>query len=69
MSKKKVLKPSNRPILNRKNRMTFLLNDEEKKAFDRYVRKYRVKNQSSFLRELVMHAIIRQLEEDHPTLF
>ncbi|MBO5975054.1 MAG: hypothetical protein J6U44_03900 [Paludibacteraceae bacterium] len=69
MPRKKVLKPSNRPTLSRKNRMTFLLNDEEKKAFDRYVRKYRVKNQSRFLRELVMLAVIRQLEEDHPTLF
>lgn len=69
MPKKKPLKPSNRPILNRKHRMTFLLNDEEKKAFDRYVRKYRIKNQSRFLREVVMLSVIKQLEEDHPTLF
>ncbi|MBO5849876.1 MAG: hypothetical protein J6S20_04345 [Paludibacteraceae bacterium] len=69
MPKKKFLKPSNRPQLNRTHRMTFLLNDEEKKAFDRYVRKYRIKNQSRFLRELVMISVIRQLEEDHPTLF
>jgi hypothetical protein len=47
----------------------FTLNDEENKALNRYIEKYKVQNKSKFLRETVMLTIIRKFEEDHPTLF
>ena len=45
------------------------LNDEENKALTRYINKYKISNKSKFIRETLMLAVIRKLEEDHPTLF
>jgi len=53
----------------RTHRQTFTLNDEENKALNRYISKYKVLNKSKFIRETLMIAIIRKMEEDHPTLF
>ncbi len=53
----------------RTHRQIFTLNDEENKALNRYILKYKVQNKSKFIRENLMMTIIRKLEEDHPTLF
>jgi len=68
MAKKNTIPASQRNSL-RTNRQIFTLNDEENKALNRYITKYKVKNKSKFIRETLMLAIIRKLEEDHPTLF
>jgi hypothetical protein len=68
MAKKKVLPVSQRNSL-RTHRQIFTLNDEENKALNRYIEKYRVQNKSKFIREAIMLTIIRKMEEDHPTLF
>lgn len=68
MRKKKINSTGKRD-LNRTHRHVFLLNDEEEKALLRYIAKYRIRNQSKFIRETVVAAIMHQLEEDHPTLF
>jgi len=68
MAKKKVLPVSQRNSL-RTHRQIFTLNDEENKALNRYIEKYKVQNKSKFIREAVMLTIIRKMEEDHPTLF
>jgi hypothetical protein len=68
MAKNKIIPASKRNSL-RTNRQIFTLNDEENKALNRYISKYKVKNKSKFIRETVMLSIIRKLEEDHPTLF
>jgi hypothetical protein len=68
MAKKNSIPASQRNSL-RTNRQIFTLNDEENKALTRYISKYKVKNKSKFIRETVMLAIIRKMEEDHPTLF
>ena len=68
MAKKNTIPASKRNSL-RTNRQIFTLNDEENKALNRYITKYKVKNKSKFIRETLMLAIIRKLEEDHPTLF
>jgi len=44
-------------------------NDEENRALERFMCKYKVKNKSKFIRETLMIAIIKKFEEDHPTLF
>ncbi len=64
-------KPSQSPKKGKKreHRHTFLLNEDEERAFMRYMQKYRVENHSSFIRKVVMTQIIQQFEEDHPTLF
>jgi len=68
MAKKTPIPVSQRNSL-RTHRQIFTLNDEENKALNRYIAKYRVQNKSKFIRETLMKAIIRQFEEDHPTLF
>ena len=68
MAEKKILPVSQRNSL-RTHRQIFTLNDEENKALNRYIEKYKVQNKSKFIREAVMLTIIRKMEEDHPTLF
>ena len=68
MAKKTTIPVSKRNSL-RTHRQIFTLNDEENKALNRYVAKYKVKNKSKFIRETLMLMIIRKFEEDHPTLF
>lgn len=68
MAKKSIIPASKRNSL-RTHRHIFTLNDEENKAMDRYLTKYKVQNKSKFIRETLMLSIIRKLEEDHPTLF
>ncbi|HEY5590891.1 MAG TPA: hypothetical protein VIK55_07715 [Paludibacter sp.] len=68
MAKKKTIPAPKRNSL-RTHRQIFTLNDEENKALERYIAKYKVQNKSKFIRETLMIAIIRKLEEDHPTLF
>ncbi len=69
MAKKKVLKPSPHPVLLRKHRQVFTLNEKENNVLNRYLKKYKVKNKSKFIRETLMMEIIRKLEADQPTLF
>jgi metal-responsive CopG/Arc/MetJ family transcriptional regulator len=53
----------------RTHKYAFTLNDEENKALNRYIEKYKVHNRSRFIRETLMMSIIKKFEEDHPTLF
>ena len=68
MAKKIVKLVSTRNSL-RTHRQIFTLNDEENKALNRYISKYKVQNKSKFIREALMMTIIKKMEEDHPTLF
>lgn len=72
MTKKKQQVPPSQPYhttLKRTHRVAFLLNDEELKAVNRFVERYQVSNTSKFMRETVIRAILKRMEEDHPTLF
>jgi len=55
--------------MKRIHRVTFMLNDKEMEALERYIKKYRVQSKSKFVREALMLTVIRKLEEDSPTLF
>lgn len=66
---KKIIIPATKRNSLRTHRQMFTLNDEENKALNRYISKYKVQNKSKFIREAVMLTIIRKLEEDHPRLF
>ena len=46
-----------------------MLNDEEKRVIDHYIEKYGVSNVSKFMREAVVRTVLKQLDEDRPTLF
>lgn len=66
---KTCLPSSQRPLLPRTHRVSFLLNEEEKRVIDRYIEKYNVANVSKFMREAVVRTALHQLDEDRPTLF
>lgn len=69
-TKNKTCLPSaQRPLLPRTHRVSFLLNEEEKRVIDRYIEKYNVANVSKFMREAVVRTALHQLDEDRPTLF
>lgn len=53
----------------RTHKQVFVLNEEENKVLNRYIAKYKIQNKSKFIRETLMMAVIRKLEEDHPRLF
>ncbi len=69
MAKKNLKKATEFKKPLRTHRHLFTLNDQENKALNRYVDKYKVKNKSKFIRETLMHVILKKFDEDHPTLF
>jgi hypothetical protein len=68
MAKKKEISVRKKKSL-RTHRQLFTLNDEENRALERFVEKYKIQNKSKFIRETLMCTIIRKMEEDSPTLF
>ena len=56
----------NRP---RVYKVTFMLNDDEQKAVERYLAKYKIINKPRWYRETILSHILKTLEEDYPTLF
>ena len=55
-----------RPTLKRKHRVSFMLNEEEYRLVKRYMTKYKVSNGSKVMREAVIRAFLKQLDEDRP---
>ncbi|MBO4268256.1 MAG: hypothetical protein J5869_02670 [Bacteroidaceae bacterium] len=53
----------------RKERFTFLANEEEKRMIESYLRKYKITNRSRWIRETLITFIIKKLDQDYPTLF
>ena len=53
----------------REYRISILLNESELLALDRFCDKYDVANRSRLIRETLMRAILKQLDNDQPTLF
>jgi hypothetical protein len=53
----------------RNERYSFLINSEEKQMIENYLRKYRLRNRSRWMRETLITFIIRNLDQDYPTLF
>jgi metal-responsive CopG/Arc/MetJ family transcriptional regulator len=53
----------------REHRISIMLNEKEQRALDRFCEQYEVKNRSRLIRETLMRAILKQIENDQPTLF
>ena len=53
----------------REHKITILLNESEQRILDRFCEKYGVKNRSRVIRESLMRAILKKLDNDQPTLF
>ena len=53
----------------REYRISLLLNESEQRTLDKFCEKYGVVNRSRLIRETLMRAILKQMENDQPTLF
>jgi nickel-dependent lactate racemase len=59
------------------NRKQILFNNRELKAIDKYCERFKVPNQSAFMREAIITAVLERFdnhlpslfEDEHPTLF
>lgn len=55
--------------LKRIHRKTILFNKREIQAIDHYCKKYKIKNKSKFMREIIISSILKKFDEDYPSLF
>ena len=53
----------------REHKISILLNESEQRILDRFCEKYGVKNRSRVIRESLMRAILKKLDNDQATLF
>ena len=53
----------------RSYRVSILLNESEQRALDRFCERYGITNRSRLVRETLMRAILKKIENDQPTLF
>ncbi|MCQ2083306.1 MAG: hypothetical protein MJY58_02260 [Bacteroidaceae bacterium] len=53
----------------RTERYSFLVSQEEKKLIERYLHKYGIENRSRWMRETLVSFILKNLDQDYPTLF
>ena len=60
---------NNNEKLRRTNRTSILFNQWEQEAIKLYCDKYKIRNKSKFMREVIMTEILKKFDEDYPTLF
>lgn len=53
----------------RRYRKTILFNERERSVINQYCKKFSVKNQAAFMREVVISHILEQLDDNYPKLF
>ena len=54
---------------NRTKHLLFSLNEEEYALISSYMKKYKIENRSRWCRETIIAHVLRNLEQDYPTLF
>ena len=58
-----------RASLVRKHRQVIYLNDSEMAAIRQYCEKFRVGTKAVLFREAIMEKVLKELDDNHPTLF
>ena len=53
----------------RKYKVVNMVNEDDHKAIERYLGRYKISNKSRRFRETINSHILKNLEEDYPTLF
>ena len=66
MEKRKAKKDES---LKRVHRKSILFNKREIQAIDHYCKKYKIKNKSKFMREMIITSVLKKFDEDYPSLF
>ena len=65
----KIIKKYHNKPAPRKHRISILLNEREMRALERYCELYTISNRSRLIRETLMRNILKQFENNSPTLF
>ncbi len=55
--------------LKRKHKQQILLNDLERDAFEKYCKSNNISNRSQLIREALFTQVLKNFEDNHPTLF
>lgn len=55
--------------LKRIHRKSILFNTREIKAIEHYCKKYKIKNKSKFMREIIITSVLKKFDDDYPSLF
>ena len=58
-----------RASLVRKHRQVIYLNDSEMAAINNYCERFRVETKAALYRKVIMEKILKDLEDNYPTLF
>lgn len=66
MKKKRIQKDHN---LKRVHRKSILFNKREIQAIDHYCKRYKIRNKSKLMREMIITSVLKQFDEDYPSLF
>lgn len=66
MKKRKKIKDAS---LKRVYRKSILFNKREIQAIDHYCKRYKIKNKSKFMREMIITSVLKKFDEDYPSLF
>lgn len=66
MKKKRIQKDNN---LKRVHRKSILFNKREIQAIDHYCKRYKIRNKSKLMREMIITSVLKQFDEDYPSLF
>ena len=53
----------------RRHRQVIYLNDSEMAAIRQFCEKFRVETKAAFFREAIMEKVLKELDDNHPTLF
>ncbi|MDO4190402.1 MAG: hypothetical protein Q4D14_01770 [Bacteroidales bacterium] len=61
--------PIVRNTLKREHRLCILLNDKEKKMLELYTKRFKIKNTSKCVREILMNSVFERMDSACPTLF
>ncbi len=66
MKKRVIEKDKN---LKRVHRKSILFNKREIQAIDHYCKRYKIRNKSKFMREMIITSVLKKFDEDYPSLF
>ena len=65
-----IMKPKRKGVhSNRTKHLLFSLNEEEYALISSYIKKYNIANRSRWCRETLIAHVLKNLEQDYPTLF
>jgi len=67
--RKKQKQTTSQPQKTRERRVSFMMNDDEYNAVERYLSKYKITNKSNWYRTTILTHVLKMMEEDYPTLF